>query len=797
MSNLTDDINPVESKAEVESKSEVESVSTKTVTDSKASEVVVAKQSKFPWLFLILGVIFVSIIGLVIWYFASANKSPDIIEQVTPTPKNPNAGMTIEDAQYVNFGSYELKTLDFTPKVKSYTPKSDLSDVYYLRADDPEGEYRAVLKSELTNPLKAALVKDYFAITPGTSKEFFQVYEQNRYANIPQFVTVDSVMHTYHLMFDSILKDLEKDSLAVTAQDLVKDMVDSSLDQYQLYSFDAELASAAKRNVAFFAVAAKIFDKNYTVPALVQTEVNQELALINAHSDSFVVSPVMSIGFDNPNLLDNVKEDYTQYIARGHYTKTEQLQNYFKAMMWLGRLTFLSKDKTTVQSALLITNIMKTDFDIFSKWESVYAPINFFVGKADDITFYEYGDIYDGIYGSDAFDPTGTLMDSFWTEVKKLSPPQINSIPIWDANIQPDREAEITGFRFMGQRFTVDAMIFQNLIYRSVEETDSGERKMLPTSLEVPAAMGNQRAIDLIKRDTNFYTYPNYSTQMTTLQQAIASLPQAQWTQNLYWSWIYTLNGMKGKLGEGYPDFMRSDKWAQKELNTYVGSWTELKHDTILYSKQAMAEMGDGGPRPDDKGYVEPNIEVWNRLLALVKMTKSGLLERELISSTNEIYCDSGIDSKERTFCNLSNLEAVVNNLMIISEKELLEENLTEDEYSFIRYIGGDLEAMFMSTLDPGSDKFAAVDENPSMLIADVAGNTSEALEEATGYIYNIYVLVPVEGQLRVAKGGVYSQYEFAVSSDKRMTDEEWRTMLSNNQQPEMLNWQKELITKP
>ena len=43
---------------------------------------------------------------------------------------------------------------------------------------------------------------------------------------------------------------------------------------------------------------------------------------------------------------------------------------------------------------------------------------------------------------------------------------------------------------------------------------------------------------------------------------------------------------------------MQSDAWLDKQLNTSLGSWTELKHDTILYAKQAYAEMGAGGHFP-------------------------------------------------------------------------------------------------------------------------------------------------------------------------------------------------------
>ena len=35
---------------------------------------------------------------------------------------------------------------------------------------------------------------------------------------------------------------------------------------------------------------------------------------------------------------------------------------------------------------------------------------------------------------------------------------------------------------------------------------------------------------------------------------------------------------------------MLNQAWAHKELNTFLGSWTELKHDTILYTKQNYAK---------------------------------------------------------------------------------------------------------------------------------------------------------------------------------------------------------------
>ncbi|MBN1915865.1 DUF3160 domain-containing protein [Candidatus Dojkabacteria bacterium] len=738
--------------------------------------------------------------GLVfaIYYFFIKGEAEQ--SSISDTQETPG----VLDVSYLKFGDYNLPDIDVTPNVKNYEVKEDLSNVFYNKKDDPAGNYKAVLNKELTSNLKIELARDNFIITPGKNKEFFSVYEQNRYDFVPNFVTTDAILHTYHLIFDSSLKNLEEEYLYENSVKLSENAVQKSLEQYN--SFDAgELKDAARRNVAFFSVGAKLLNPEFKIPAEVATEVNKELEMITEHTETAEISEVMAIGFSNPDLLNNLKEDYTQYIPRGHYTKSEDLKRYFNGMMWFGRMTFLTKDKSTTMSAFLIVEGLKDNESEFKIWESIFSVVNFFVGKADDLTYYEYEKIYkDNLGGRKISEATAEDLDKLWEEAKKLEPPQINSIPIFDASIQPDRDKEIKGFRFFGQRFTVDAMIFQRLMYRDVEEKETGERKMLPSSIEIPAAMGDETARDIIKSDTDFYTYPNYESQLKKLNEKIVAYPQDQWTQNLYWSWMYTLNGFVGSINEGYPQFMNSTKWEKKELNTYVGSWTELKHDTILYSKQAYAEMGDAGPvsAPDDRGYVEPNIDVWGRLLALTGMTKDGLEKRGLVTRLQideDSYgtCSYNDDYKKRIYCSLSEMEYVLDNLLNISVKELEETELTNEEYHFIRNVGGFLEDMFMSTLNPSSDKWTAVTDNPAMLVADVASDSGgSVLEEATGYIYNIYVIVPVDGSLRITKGGVYSQYEFVHPASDRLTDEKWREILEDGKAPEMKKWQKSLITE-
>ena len=692
------------------------------------------------------------------------------------------------------FATYKEVAVNINPKVPAYSVNQDLSNV------------TNAVDFTFSDEAKNLLTKNAFVVIPGYYDEFFSLYEDNRYHYVPSFITTDSILHNYHLMFDFLLRQVEEKNLATELKQLSASMLSESLSQYNNLK-GTEWENAAKRNIGFFAVGSKLLDPSIEIPAIVVNEVNQELALIEAHQ-GIEKSPVMNIGsgegvmIDTPQGLQPIealKEDYSQYIPRGHYDKTDQLKNYFKSMMWYGRLTFRMKNEDEVKSALLITLALNKENNQNS-WNKIYEPVNFFVGKSDDITYYQFKDLVEKIYG-----PNTTIqlvasdkdkLASFINETKNLEPPQINSMPIFEASIQGDREEEIKGFRFMGQRFTIDASIFQKLVYREVgdktkscqefkpEETGclSGAR-CLPKGLDIPATIGSNEAKKILD-EMGETQYACYSENMAKMNEYIAGLDTDVWTQNLYWGWLYQLRPLLDERGNGYPIFMQNTAWMRKDLNTFLGSWTELKHDTVLYAKQVYAELGGlSVEEKDDRGYVEPNPYVYARLASLLKMTNEGLDIRGLL--TPEV--------KD----NLSKMEQLAMSLKTISEKELNNEKLTDEEYELIRSYGGQLEHFWLEINkdEPGFKDMGPrhfLDENPAAIVADVATDPNgQVLEEGTGKIFSIYVVVPIDGDLRIAKGGVYSQYEFTWPMSDRLTDEKWRELLNSHsdQTPTLPSW--------
>jgi len=664
------------------------------------------------------------------------------------------------------FATYEEVPVNVTPAIKPYRVEPDLSNI------TNKDMFR------LSPAAVNLLIENGFVVVPTTyEKEFFTLYERNRYEPVPLFITTDSILHNYHLYFDHLLRVVETEKLAPELKELNKAMLTRAQKQYQeLKGTDWE--NAARRVVGFFAVAGKLLDSDVPVPAEVKNEVENELVLIENHQ-GVAVSPLMNMGGSGDS-GDLLQEDYSQYIPRGHYERSDLLKAYFKSMMWYGRMTFRVNNEDETKSAVLITLALNHG-ENQQMWDRIYATTNFFVGKSDDISYVQFKELIDEIYGTGAGLQELVSGREKWNEflaaAGELAPPVINSMPLINATSPVERENETKGFRFMGQRFTLDASVFQRLLYPEVMENSRGEMRVLPRALDIPAVMGSEEAYDILQT-TGETGYRNYPENLAEMKAYAAGLSKETWTQNLYWSWLYTLMPLIREKPDGYPSFMRNSAWARKDLNTYLGSWTELKHDTILYAKPVYAEAGGGGGDIDDRGYVEPNPELYARLASLVKMTSSGLQARGLLS--------------ERDQESLARMETLVLALKTIAEKELSNTPLTDEEYDLIRSYGVQLEHFWLEALrDEGIDHHSAVYDRPAALVADVANNPGgrQVLEEATGNIFEIYAVVPVDGKLRIAVGGVYSYYEFLWPLNDRLTDSRWHRMLNDGQAPPLPGW--------
>ncbi len=696
----------------------------------------------------------------------------------------------------IDFAPFTPNAVRIKPCIKPYRAASDLRNVANREMFD------------LGAAQKAALVENGFVVVPRFHKQLFSIYVENKDREYPSFITADLLLHTFHVMYNDTLKKLEERVFLENLQTLTWAMLQASLEQHRAAT-SSEVKSATEMNVCFFAVAQGILNpKELSLPQPLAQKVRAELRLIQAHN---AVMPSPTFGYD---------EDYTHYIPRGHYDESTELKRYFQCLMWYSRMMFRvapeerEKGRQETLSALLITLALKNtkagDSDAITLWDELYSPTSFFVGVSDDLNVYDYLRIAEEVFGTfpsieDLSD--AAKIDRFLSLAQEMPGPSISSAALPSPQEMP-RWATITkGFRFMGSRFIPDSYIFMELVLPKVV------KRPFPTGLDVMAVLSSERAKEILNDVYQEFNYEGYAAQMERLIEEFSAYPLTTWTQNLYWSWLYCLRALLGEAGEGYPPFMQNKAWQDKELNTALGSWAELKHDVLLYAKQpeVLAETEEMMEEPKlDLGYVEPVPEFYARLAALIHMTWEGLEKRGIFQKLEPVSeperrgdrdedWDAYMDELEKwerelRFARKSDyqgLESILLKLKEISEKELQNIQLSEEEYEFIKDIGYRLAWLNFYTHDP---LFHAEDMS---IVADVYTESfafQECLEVAVGRAMELYAVVNIKDKLRIARGSVFSYYEFLRPMAERMTDAQWRELQEKGPLPPHPVWTRSFI---
>ncbi len=625
-------------------------------------------------------------------------------------------------------------------KVSAYTIARDLSNVANI------GQFTGLTK-EQTN----LLVRNGFAVLPTNNTKMYYTYDGNEYSGVPNFITSDSVLHLYHLFYDKSLMNVETDYLYEDLNLMTKQMLNKSLLLLAQLK-DERMIELQKDNVVYFLVARMLMLNSTEVPV----EVDKQL--LTLAEQEYTLATEAKALTESP--LAKYDVDYTMFTVRGHYTRTEELGRFFRTMMWFGTFPYAFFDFEGVYQYDNVLRSLLISYMTFAKsdttcdaelWSNIYLPTSEYVGLSDDINVFTMNELRKEVFqegkNPDTFNDD-EYYDRLLAAVKNLPEPQIQG-KVVENNVVTGKQ-----FRFMGQRYVLDSDILQDLVVPVLRE--------LPSALDVMAVLGSSTAENLQK---NVYQpqkqWPDYTKYYQGWKDTVAGLTPEYWGTNLYTGWLWTLQETLTEYptGSGMPFFMTNDAWRKKSLNTAIGSYTELKHDTVLYGKQAMAEAG--GPVEFAKShYVEPKVELYGKLYYLTNYTIGALKERGMLS--------------EKILEGAEKYKELLQLLISCSTKELKNEPLSEQENEELLRYGGTMEKISQSFLNGIID---AEEDYPNieisdMLVTDIATGGQKYLSLGTGYFDDIYVIAPILGKLYLCRGSVYSSYEFA--SGKRLTDEEW-----------------------
>ena len=732
--------------------------------------------------YIIAGVLIVSIISASTLIFLNWIPPGPHEGDPTTTPTQPYDYELpeIEVPQYImtwpdNFSHFTAYENDYDLNAPQYELESDLSNILNIESFRNKQGWSSEVESLIKQNYFAAVQNCHFTsdVLDRPYQQFSEVYEDNYWHNTPSFVTSDSMFHIFHVLYDYALRTMEQDNLTLYLDALIGHLLENSIKYHSVLN-DPWWREIAKLNIAFFSVVMKCLHPDWGVPSDVSEWVNDTMQLIEE-----------SEGFSE-NWFMNQREDFSQFKPRGHYTKTPELERFFKAMMFLGRVNFRlhpdddwrnddendQKGLDETAQALLISYALNDSSSLLEDghgmilWKAIFLPTAFFVGECDDLTPIEYLDLMNVIYGfghSVVDLESETQLTLFRDSADELRNPRMLSDWMW---YEEEMEDVTKGMGVMSQRFVPDSYMFWQLVFPNVGNL--GFPRLFPKGLDVMCALGSERAEELLESETIF---ENYTIQMNKLKDEFSSLPFQQWIQNLYWLWLYSLKPILSQPEEGRPSFMLTEAWLDKQLVTSLGTWTELRHDTVLYAKQSYTGYFSS-PNPPP-GYVEPVPRVYARLASLCKMLLDGLQGFSFIS----------VNLEEK----LLTLHKTLLSLETIARKELSSLPLNETEIGFTKGIGYILRKL--ERVDEDVDRAA--------LVVDVHTdpNSRRVLEEATGDPMVIFVAVPYpNGSVYLTRGAIYSHYEFTMPMSNRLTDEEWWTLMDSPDCPDMSDWAGSLV---
>ncbi|MBN1150365.1 DUF3160 domain-containing protein [candidate division WOR-3 bacterium] len=699
------------------------------------------------------------------------NNLPDIVKPIN----SPTERVSMENVEITtDFGKqfYETTPYRSEPGMKTAGLPFDQNEIINL--DE-------VLAFSGLSSVPAELLQNGFIIYTGKNLgdnpvEAFEIVES---ADQPVYVSSGIPLHLMHIFFDNSLKYLEEKFIYADLFEVME----------HIYKKNIERGNQTAASYA--GVALKLLEPDYELDISVSGMVDQELKLIEEHS-----------GFAQSNIF-GYKEDFSQYVPRGHYPASDSLKRYFKAMMWLGRMTFPLHGNQGQQDMYLVSNeeaiyLTATALQIVSdlcsdtapdgskyidKWRKIYTLTAFFAGFSDDMSVPEYAEAF-----REATDQELTAGEIYTEEfhgkiaqvLKKYSDSKIYSgtgslvsMPDSSGNFDPedlDKALTITqGFRLFGQRYTFDSEVLGKMVFPTVGYNRQGNQRFMPSGLDIGAVFGSRKAYEIlcIRGDTAF---ADYDKSLQFMKDKIGSFDQDFWHQTLYNNWLLCARLVLKDKGEGYADFLRTEAWQNHCLSNFLASWSALRHDNILYVKQSYTMEAGCAPNdepyippPPSAGFVEPVPEVYAEILSVLNMLQSAL--------ESYGYFDEELSYK------FEMANYMMETVKEISEKELSGEAITAEEADFLK--------SFSSGLGNAISSGGELSEGTqTSLVADVHTdqNSSSVLEVASGNLdLAVVVYARPDGYIEAAMGPVLSYWEFTWPMSDRLTDEKWRNLIREN----------------
>jgi hypothetical protein len=423
------------------------------------------------------------------------------------------------------------------------------------------------------------------------AEQFYRIYSRD----LPVFISADALLHAWHRSYDAMLEELEETYLSKSLDEILAGM--------------AELVPAARKAYGDGVLGESLTDADYYL-AVARSLLSGTPVKTMLDQDGRVVKTLKAcdgLQLQEFKLFGRGRViDFSQFKVRGHYENSELLRRYFKAMMWCGRIDLrvaggkddqLSSSAPRELGAAVVLNDLLKRAKKFEQWQQFDRLIQTFVGRTDSMTFAQL----DGILTKGGIKTPADVkgietLKALQEEILagKIGLQHIRSDYFESSPFGPDKVELPRSFTFLGQKFVLDSWVTAKVVADDVMWDGRKVQRRVPSALDVAfAALGNDHVVpELVERMTDrkgreFRDGLNYQHNLAAVRRIIDAQDRGVWDETLYTNWLALLRELSWPAAEGAPEVARTRGWALRTVNTQLASWTQLRHDTILYVKQS------------------------------------------------------------------------------------------------------------------------------------------------------------------------------------------------------------------
>jgi len=734
-------------------------------------------------------------------------------------------------------GSY-LPEISWDPTTALFWDLFSLdTETFNQGLDYTNGLYRH-FDTRLTDAELAVFNKNGFVVSERLGGQSFAgLFYRLWWDDLPVFVSADAILQAWHRTYDSMVQEVEETAL-FNSTETILDGMSAGIPEAWATAGDGVLRDSILDADYILTVARSLLaGPNVVVPsALGQDE--RVTATLQAVADE-----QLELCFDLFGTERTV--DFSQFKVRGHYEESERLGRYFQCVMWLGRtdlrvaggpfqdcpflLPHMAYARET-GTAIVLWHLLQQSGE-FDRWLNFDRTIQAFVGWTDSMTFAQLGSLLAAANIHSLTDvPDLQAIEALQQAIVEgnLGAQNIRS-DYFVSPLGPEKIQLPQSFTVFGQKFVPDSWALSKFVYDDILWVENGETnkvcRRVPSAIDVAfAVLGNNQVVpEIVDRildpnaaapDDPVSPYRDgtlYQHNLTAVRDVIDRQSPEAWEGNIYTSWLDTLRALSASTtSELYPEVMRTRAWAMKTVNTQLASWTQLRHDTILYAKQSYTPPGGSCIYP--AGYVEPRIEFWRRFHQMITRTIELITALPYEGSIGYLQGTNAlVDVKDHQLSHLNRFAETVASLEGIALKELAEQSLTEAEEAFLRsvveddqwfpigyrdglqtYSGWYPALFYRQFAEPDDLEFHQTHgaEAWDALVADVhtdipsppiseCPSPGHVLHEGIGDVNLLMIAVESGEDRMVFAGPVLSHYEFSLEgAPQRMTDKEWQDNL-------------------